>query len=82
MESYTIKLTNGSTKNDKLNVRSGGIDFFPPGIVGGSTKDKPVTQILIEAVGFPQQRFSISGVSEENILSRPVGFKYPTQTRN
>jgi len=82
IELYKIQLTDGYIKNDKLNVRTCGIDFFPFGIVGGSTKNQRGIQILIEAVGLPQQPFSISRVSKENTLSRPVSFKCPTQTKN
>lgn len=51
MESHTIQLTGGAIKNNKLNVRTCGINFFPSGVVGGSTKDKTGERIIIKAVG-------------------------------
>jgi len=51
MESRTIQLTKGAISNNKLNVRSCGMDFFPDGIVGGPTKSSIGTQITIRAAG-------------------------------
>ncbi|NIA32013.1 MAG: DNA (cytosine-5-)-methyltransferase [Actinobacteria bacterium] len=53
MESRVIKLTAGAIKNEKLNIRSCGLDFFPEGILGGPTKSKKGTQITIKALGLP-----------------------------
>jgi len=38
MESRLIKLTDGDIKNDKINIRACGKDFFPPDVFGGSSK--------------------------------------------
>ena len=51
MESCTIELTDGAISNNKLNVRSCGLYFFPDGIVGGSKKEDSGTKIIINAVG-------------------------------
>lgn len=54
MESRTIQLTPADIRNRKLNVKACGLDFFPPGILGGSTKANPGTQIIIRADGLPK----------------------------
>ncbi len=51
MDSCTIQLTSGAISNKKLNIRSCGIEFFPDGIFGGSTKDNLGQQITIRADG-------------------------------
>jgi DNA (cytosine-5)-methyltransferase 1 len=51
MDSRIIELTTGSIENGKLNIRACGREFFPEGILGGSTKDNPGRQITIRAVG-------------------------------
>jgi len=53
MESRVIQLKLADIKNGKLNVRPCGLDFFPPGILGGSSKNKLGTQITIKVAGFP-----------------------------
>jgi len=54
MESCTIQLTSADIKNRKLNLSACGLDFFPPGILGGSTKANPGTKITIKADGLPK----------------------------
>jgi DNA modification methylase len=54
MESCTIQLALADIKNRKFNLKACGLDFFPPGILGGSTKDKSGTQITIKADGLPK----------------------------
>ncbi len=54
MESRTIQLTLADIKNRKLNLKACGLDFFPPGILGGSTKANAGTQITIKADGLPK----------------------------
>ena len=51
MESCLIKLTSGAISNNKLNVRTCGLNFFPEGILGGTTKNNIGTQITINATG-------------------------------
>ena len=51
MESRTIQLTRGAISNNKLNVRTCGLNFFPEGILGGPTKNNIGTQITINATG-------------------------------
>jgi len=51
MESRVIKLTNGDIKNNKLNIRACGHDFFPDDVLGGSTKNQPGKHIIIKATG-------------------------------
>jgi len=38
MDSCVITLTPGDIKNNKLNIRPCGLDFFPKDILGGSSK--------------------------------------------
>jgi hypothetical protein len=51
MDSCTIQLTSGAVSNNKLNVRACGLEFFPEGILGGSTKDNLGQQVTIQAKG-------------------------------
>ncbi len=51
MESRVIKLTAGAIKNNKLNIRACGLDFFPDDILGGSTRNQPGKHIVIRAAG-------------------------------
>lgn len=51
MESRVIKLTAGAIKNNKLNIRSCGFEFFPKDVFGGCTKKQLGNQITINAVG-------------------------------
>jgi len=51
MESCTIELTDGAIRNNKINVRACGLNFFPTGVVGGATKNETGTKITISAVG-------------------------------
>ena len=51
MESRVIKLTAGAIKNNKLNIRACGPDFFPFDVLGGSNKSQPGKQIIIKADG-------------------------------
>ncbi len=51
MESRVIKLTAGAIKNNKLNIRSCGFEFFPKDVFGGCTKKRLGNQITINAVG-------------------------------
>ena len=51
MESRVIQLTSGAIRNNKLNVRECGLNFFPEGILGGPTKKNIGTQITISAKG-------------------------------
>jgi len=51
MESRLIQLTSGAIRNNKLNVRTCGLNFFPEGILGGPTKNNIGTQITINATG-------------------------------
>lgn len=51
MESCVIQLTSGAISNNKLNVRTCGLNFFPEGILGGTTKNNIGTQITINATG-------------------------------
>ena len=53
MESRTIQLTPAAHKHGNLNIRPCGLDFFPEGILGGSTKANPGSQITIKADGLP-----------------------------
>jgi hypothetical protein len=54
MESCTIELTDGAIRNNKLNVRACGLNFFPTGVVGGAKKEDSGTKIIISAVGLDQ----------------------------
>jgi len=54
MDSCTIQLTPGDLKNDKLNIRPCGLDFFPKGILGGSSRRTKGTLITINAEGIPE----------------------------
>ena len=51
MESFSITLTKASLDHGNLNIRPCGIDFFPKGILGGTTKKCQGDQISIEAIG-------------------------------
>jgi len=51
MESRVIKLTDGDIKNDKINIRACGPDFFPADVLGGSNKKQPGKHIIIKADG-------------------------------
>ncbi|MFB0553354.1 MAG: hypothetical protein ACETWQ_08570 [Phycisphaerae bacterium] len=51
MESRVIKITEGDIKNNKLNIRSCGPDFFPEDVLGGSNKKNIGNPITINAVG-------------------------------
>jgi len=53
MESCVIQLTSAARKHGNLNIRSCGLDFFPEGILGGSTKANLGTQITIKADSLP-----------------------------
>ena len=53
MESRIVKLTKGDIKNNKLNIRSCGLDFFPKDVLGGSTKKQLGNQIIINVAGLP-----------------------------
>ena len=53
MESRVIQLTSAAHKHGHLNIRQCGLDFFPKGILGGSTKANLGTQIIIKADGLP-----------------------------
>jgi len=55
MESRVIKLTDGDIKNDKINIRACGPDFFPFDVIGGSNKKQPGKQIIIKAKGILEQ---------------------------
>ena len=66
MDSRIIDLPSGAIRNQKLNIRQCGLDFFPEGILGGSTKDNLGCQITIRAEG----------------LSYPVKTDIPTDKRS
>ena len=51
MESRVIKITEGDIKNNKLNIRACGPDFFPEDVLGGCNKNNIGNQITINAVG-------------------------------
>ncbi|MGD8787679.1 MAG: DNA methyltransferase, partial [Phycisphaerales bacterium] len=51
MESRVIKLTAGAIKNNKLNIRACGPDFFPEDVIGGCTKTNLGNQITINVAG-------------------------------
>ena len=51
MDSQVLELSSGAIRNKKLNIRSCGLEFFPNGILGGSTKDNLGQQITIRAYG-------------------------------
>jgi len=51
MESRVIKLTAGGIKNNKLNIRACGPDFFPEDVIGGCTETNLGNQITISAAG-------------------------------
>ena len=73
MESRVIELTAGAIKNEKLNIRSCGLDFFPKGILGGPTKSKKGTQITIKALGLPSP--IKTDIPTDGRTGRPHGFK-------
>ena len=50
-ESRAIRLTAGAIKNNKLNIRACGLDFFPEDVFGGSSDKHLGNQITINAVG-------------------------------
>jgi hypothetical protein len=52
MESRTIQLSSADIKNEKFNIHACGLDFFPPGILGGSTRHKPGILITLKVAGF------------------------------
>lgn len=54
MQSRIIHLTEGDIKNQKLNIRTCGLNFFPVGILGGPTGKNRGTQITINATGLPK----------------------------
>jgi len=66
MDSQVLELSSGAIRNKKLNIRPCGLDFFPDGILGGSTKDKLGRQITIQAAG----------------LSAPIKTDIPTDKRS
>ena len=49
MDSCLIQLTSGAVKNNRLNVRTCGLDFFPPGIIGGPKRENTGTKVTISA---------------------------------
>jgi hypothetical protein len=51
MESRTIQLSSADIDNEKLNIHPCGLDFFPQGILGGSTRNKPGTLITLKVAG-------------------------------
>ncbi len=51
MESHIIQVKPADIKNNKLNLRTCGLDFFPDGILGGSTRDQIGTQVTLQAKG-------------------------------
>ncbi|MHC4603360.1 MAG: hypothetical protein ACYS6W_08530, partial [Planctomycetota bacterium] len=51
MDSCVIKLTAGAIKNNKLNIRACGPDFFPEDVIGGCTEMNLGNQITINAAG-------------------------------
>lgn len=51
MDSQVLELSLGAIRNKKLNIRACGLDFFPEGILGGSTKENLGIQITIRADG-------------------------------
>ncbi len=54
MDSRVIKLTPAAHKYGNLNIRLCGLDFFPKGILGGSSRKAGLgTQITIKADGLP-----------------------------
>ncbi len=53
MESRVIQLTSAAHKHGNLNIGPCGLDFFPKGILGGSTKANLGTRITIKADGLP-----------------------------
>jgi len=54
MESKVIEITSAAHRHGNLNIRPCGLDFFPKGILGGSTKTNPGTKITIKAYGLPK----------------------------
>jgi len=54
MESRVIQLTPAALDYGNLNIRPCGLDFFPDGILGGSTKTNHGTRITIKAKGLPR----------------------------
>lgn len=72
MESRTIQLTSADIKNRKFNLKACGLDFFPPGILGGSTKAKLGTQITIKADGLPKP--IITDIPTEKLTGKPRWF--------
>lgn len=65
MDSQVLELSSGAIRNNRLNIRSCGLEFFPDGILGGSTKDNLGQQITIRAAG----------------LSAPIKTDIPTDKR-
>ncbi|MFX0200921.1 MAG: DNA methyltransferase [Candidatus Hodarchaeota archaeon] len=51
MESRVIKLTEGAIRNNKLNIRDCGLEFFPDDVLGGCTEKKLGNQITINVAG-------------------------------
>ena len=51
MESRVIKLTEGAIRNNKLNIRDCGLEFFPHDVLGGCTEKQIGNQITINAAG-------------------------------
>jgi len=55
MDSCLITLTPGDIKNNKLNIRPCGLDFFPKDILGGSSKEAGLgTLITLRVEGLPE----------------------------
>ena len=48
MESRIIQLTPAAHKYGNLNIRLCGLDFFPKGILGGSTKNQKDNKISMQ----------------------------------
>jgi SAM-dependent methyltransferase len=69
MESCTIQLTSGAIGNNKLNVRTCGLNFFPPGIIGGHTKKEVGTQVTINAIGI--EKPIITDIPSEKNTGKP-----------
>jgi len=51
MDSCAIKITESAIKNRRFDVRRCGLEFFPTGILGGSTKAHLGKEILLRAQG-------------------------------
>jgi len=55
MDSCVITLTPGDIKNNKLNIRPCGLDFFPPDVFGGPSKKVGLgTPITLRVEGLPE----------------------------